>query len=59
MGLSILGPCVNSHGIIYKKKTNQPLNWNKIRFYEFLSRASFPVLKLAHYGYTAIKRTIK
>jgi 2-polyprenyl-6-hydroxyphenyl methylase/3-demethylubiquinone-9 3-methyltransferase len=59
MGLSILGPCGNSHAIRYKKKTNQLLNWKKIRFYENLSRASFPILKLAHYGYNAIKRTIK
>jgi len=59
MGLSILGPCVNSHAIKYKKKTNQPLNWNKIRFYENLSRISFPILKLAHYGYNSIKRIIK
>jgi len=54
MGLSILGPCMGSHAIIYKKNA-QPLNWNKIRFYEKLSRVSFPVLKLAQLGYRVIK----
>lgn len=59
MGLSILGPCANSHAIKYKKKINQPLNWNKIRLYENLSRISFPILKLAHVGYKAVKRIVK
>lgn len=46
MGLEMIGTLKGSHATIFKKISNKEINWNKIRFYENLSRISFPFMKV-------------
>ncbi len=56
MGLELIGFCEGSPATIFRKKEAVPCNWRKIRFYESVSRALFPFLKIAHFIYQRIKR---
>lgn len=41
MGLEKIGLCVGSHAIIYRKSSEQPPNWLKIRIMEAVSQLTF------------------
>ena len=45
MGLEVIGHLEGSHAIIYKKIREKKQNWKKIRFYEKLSKITFPIIE--------------
>ena len=45
MGLEVVGLLEGSHATIFKKVNDDEVNWKKIRFYEKLSKASFPIIE--------------
>jgi len=47
MGLEVLGPCEGSHATLYRKVAEKSFDWSKIRRFEEMSRAVYPVLELA------------
>lgn len=58
MGLEIVGILEGSHATIYKKVEEVEPNWNKIRFYEKLSKVAFPVIEILRPILRPIKRII-
>ncbi len=44
MGLEVIGLLEGSHATIFKKKRDKKVNWFIIRFFEFLSKALFPLI---------------
>ncbi len=55
MGLKYLGPCRDSHAVIYEKKGGRKTNWVLIRFLEKISSHAFPLLETARGYYRIIK----
>jgi len=45
MGLEVVGILEGSHATIFLKKEDKELSWHKIRFYEKISRISFPFIE--------------
>ncbi len=45
MGLEVVGILEGSHATIFKKVHDDEVNWKKIRFYEKLSKLSFPIIE--------------
>lgn len=58
MGLEVVGLLEGSHATIYKKVAVVEPNWNKIRFYEKLSKIAFPVIETLKPLLRPIKRMI-
>jgi 2-polyprenyl-6-hydroxyphenyl methylase/3-demethylubiquinone-9 3-methyltransferase len=48
MGLEVLGGLSGSHAIIFKKVDEKAINWYKIRFFEYISKLCYPLIKLLH-----------
>ncbi|MDK2831286.1 MAG: hypothetical protein PWQ75_1038 [Methanolobus sp.] len=46
MGLKLIGPCEGTHANIYIKLSDSPINWNKIRIYEHISKSIYPILEV-------------
>jgi len=59
MGLEVIGLLEGSHATIYKKLEEKEINWNKIRFYEKISKLSFPIIEVLKPVLRPIKRLIK
>jgi len=59
MGLEVIGLLEGSHATIYKKLEKKEINWNKIRFYEKISKLSFPIIEVLKPVLRPIKRLIK
>ena len=58
MGLEVVGILEGSHATIFKKVEEVELRWNKIRFYENLSKVGFPVIEVLKPILRPIKRLI-
>jgi len=59
MGLEIVGILEGSSATIFKKVEKVEPNWNKIRFYEKLSKTVFPIIEILKPILSPIKRLIK
>ena len=58
MGLKVVGPLKGSHAIIYRKMEEIEPNWRKIRFFERLSKITFPIIEILKPILRPIKRVI-
>jgi len=58
MGLEVIGLLEGSHATIFKKVEEVEPNWNKIRFYEKLSKITFPIIEILKPILRPIKRLI-
>lgn len=58
MGLEVVGILEGSHATIFKKVDNDEINWNKIRFYEKLSKVLFPIIEIVKPILRPIKRLL-
>ena len=58
MGLEVVGTLEGSHATIFKKVHNDEVNWNKIRFYEKLSKVLFPIIEPLKSTLRHIKRLL-
>ena len=58
MGLEVIGILEGSHATIFKKVEKVEPNWNKIRFYEKLSKTAFPIIEILKPVIKPIKRLI-
>ncbi len=58
MGLEVIGALKDSHATIFKKVEEKELNWKKIRFYERLSKITFPVIETLKPILRPIKRMV-
>ena len=58
MGLEVVGILEGSHATIFKKTEEVELNWNKIRFYENLSKFIFQIIEVLKPVIRPIKRLI-
>ena len=58
MGLKVIGPLRGSHAIIYKKMEEVEPNWGKIRFFEGLSKLTFPLTEILKPLIRPIKRVL-
>lgn len=56
MGLRNMGPLEGCHGTVFEKVDCRRQNWNKLRFYEKVSRILFPVLETAKPVAQPVKR---
>lgn len=56
MGLKVVGPLKGSHAIIYRKMEEIEPNWRKIRFFERLSKITFPIIEILKPILRPIKR---
>ena len=56
MGLKHLGPCKDSHALIYQKRVVKPFSWRKIRMCELFSQMMFPFIKMVHSVYQISRR---
>lgn len=59
MGLEIVGFLDGSHATIYRKIEEVEPNWFKIRFYEKLSKAAFPIIEVVKPILRLVKRMIR
>lgn len=58
MGLKVVGLLDGSHATIYKKVEEIEPSWNKIRFFEKLSRVAFPIIEILKPVLRPIKRML-
>ena len=58
MGLEVVGILEGSHATIFRKMDEQKPNWNKIRFYEKLSKVAFPVIEISKPILRPVKRIL-
>jgi 2-polyprenyl-6-hydroxyphenyl methylase/3-demethylubiquinone-9 3-methyltransferase len=58
MGLEVVGLLEGSHATIYKKINDLELNWTTIRFYERLSKITFPMIETFKPLLRPIKRVL-
>ncbi|MFA5986228.1 MAG: methyltransferase domain-containing protein [Parcubacteria group bacterium] len=58
MGLKVIGKLAGSHATIFQKVKVKDQNWVQIRFFEKLSKFSFPILKFMETTLKSIKRSI-
>ena len=58
MGLEVIGSLEGSHATIFKKVEEIEPTWNKIRFYEKLSKITFPIIEILKPILRPIKRLI-
>jgi 2-polyprenyl-6-hydroxyphenyl methylase/3-demethylubiquinone-9 3-methyltransferase len=58
MGLEVVGILEGSHATIFRKVKAIQSNWTKIRFYEQISKISFPVIKMLKPILRPVKRII-
>jgi len=58
MGLEVVGVLEGSHATIFKKIEEKENNWEKIRFYEKLSKISFSIIEILKPILRPIKRMI-
>ncbi|MBW4686911.1 MAG: class I SAM-dependent methyltransferase [Komarekiella atlantica HA4396-MV6] len=58
MGLDTIGSCNGSHATIYKRMSQEPVNWKKIRTQEKISKAVFPFLSISQSSYQALKSLV-
>lgn len=59
MGLEVIGALDGSHATIYKKNDDVDINWNKIRFFEKVSKIAFPIIEVLKPILRPIKRILK
>lgn len=55
MGLETLGLCPGSHATVYHKAKESSFNWNKIHFFELLSKAFFATRTALSFLYRQVK----
>ena len=58
MGLDVIGRCEESHATVYKKISENKINWHKIRVFEQLSKLSFPLLRITQFAYHKVKKIL-
>jgi 2-polyprenyl-3-methyl-5-hydroxy-6-metoxy-1,4-benzoquinol methylase len=59
MGLKTLGSCERSHAFLYKKSSDSPLDWKKIRMAEKISKLLFPLLSKIYPVYQNLKQKFR
>lgn len=58
MGLEVVGILEGSHATIFKKLNDDEVNMSKVRFYEKLSKVSFPIIEILKPVLRPIKRLL-
>ncbi|GIT99337.1 bifunctional 2-polyprenyl-6-hydroxyphenol methylase/3-demethylubiquinol 3-O-methyltransferase UbiG [Sulfurovum sp. TSL1] len=58
MGLEVIGILEGSHATIFRKVEEVEPNWKKIRFYEKLSKITFPIIEITKSILRPIKRLV-
>lgn len=54
MGLKVLDVCEGSQARIFRKESDQPLNWQQIRTLETLSKSAYPLLDIVQKSYRSL-----
>jgi len=58
MGLKALHVCEGSHARIFRKESDQPINWSRLRKLETISKATYPVLNFLQKGYRSLHNIV-